>query len=99
MAAAAPEVPAEEPAPAEALAPAADEALAEPAAELEPAAGELGLTDDEDRGMRLWRFRRDVIDLVATVSHPAGALVARFLDGRDHLVERLLSTKERLAKC
>jgi hypothetical protein len=74
-------------------------AIAGLAYNLSVGARELGLTEDEDRGMRLWRFRRDMIDLAATASHHAGALVARFLDGRDHLVERLLSAMERLAKC
>jgi hypothetical protein len=62
-------------------------------------ARQLGMSEDEHRGMRLWRFRREVIDLVATASHHAGRLVARFLDARDHLVERLLAAMERLARC
>jgi len=59
----------------------------------------LGFTDPRDRDMRLWRFRREVIDLAARTALHAGQVWVRLLDARDHLVDRLLSAMHRLARC
>lgn len=50
-----------------------------------------------DRGMRLWRLRRDVFDLCARAAVRGRTVTMRFLDARDHLLDRLLASMQRLA--
>ncbi len=50
------------------------------------------------RRMRLWRLRREVIDVAGYVVQHGRYLVMRLLDARDHLIEQILSAMQRLAR-
>lgn len=60
---------------------------------------QLGFTKAADKAMRLWRFRREVIDVAASVVSRARQATARLLDARDHLIRRLWEAMQRLARC
>jgi hypothetical protein len=53
--------------------------------------------DAESRNMRLWRFRRDVIDLPGRVAIHSRQAVVTLLDARDHLVDQVRRAMQRLA--
>jgi len=59
----------------------------------------LGFEQAEDQRMRLWRFRREVIDLAAVAATRSRQVFVRLIDARDWLIDRLLSAMERLARC
>jgi len=56
-----------------------------------------GVQTLKPRGVKAQRRREG--DPVARASRHAVRLTARFVDGRDHLVERLTAMMERLARC
>lgn len=45
--------------------------------------------EGDQRSMRLWRLRRDIIDMAARVTTHARNVVVQVLDARDHLVQQL----------
>lgn len=54
--------------------------------------------EGDSRSMRLWRVRRDVIDMAARVTTHSRNVVAHLLDARDRLVQQLRAAMMRVAR-
>jgi len=74
-------------------------ALAALGANLAAGVRRIGFAEAPDRGMRLWRLRRELIDLAARVVTTGRVAVARLLDARAGPVARAIAAMHRLARC